>query len=160
MPPDTATPSANTSGTALPSNSVTAVPTAPTAMVSTHASTSAPREASINVATDPKFGSILVGNNGMTLYAYSSDPPDQSTCTGGCANVWPALMTQGSPVLGSGVDATKVGTATLTNGSKAVTYNHMVLYYYSKDSKAGDTLGQGVGSVWYVVSPAGQQVGK
>lgn len=124
-------------------------------------STSAPStsaEATINVVNDPKLGNILVGNNGMTLYAFLNDKPDVLTCTGNCAKNWPALTTQGNPVLGTGVDASMIGSVTLADGSKIVTYNHMPLYYFAKDTKAGDTNGQGVGSVWFVVSPDGKTV--
>ena len=30
------------------------------------------------------------------------------------------------------------------------------LYYYAKDTKAGDTTGQGVGGKWFVASPTGR----
>jgi len=114
----------------------------------------------INVASDPKLGKILVGNNGMTLYMYTKDAPNQSNCSGGCLKAWPALLTMGSPTLGDGVDKTLVGTASLPDGSKIVTYNKMPLYYWVKDTKAGDVTGQNVGGVWYVVSPDGKVIGK
>ena len=117
-------------------------------------------EAMINVASDPKLGKILVGNNGMTLYMYTKDAPNQSNCSGGCLKAWPALLTMGSPTLGDGVDKTLVGTASLPDGSKIVTYNKMPLYYWVKDTKAGDVTGQNVGGVWYVVSPDGPVIGK
>jgi len=34
-----------------------------------------------------------------------------------------------------------------------VTYNGIPLYYYSKDTKPGDTTGEGVGGIWHVVKP-------
>jgi predicted lipoprotein with Yx(FWY)xxD motif len=117
-------------------------------------------EATINVVNDPKLGKILVGANGMTLYMFTKDGPDQSNCTGKCLTQWPPLLTQGKPTLGNGVEASLVGTATLADGSMIVTYNKMPLYYWYKDTKAGDATGQGVGSVWFVVSPDGQPVGQ
>jgi predicted lipoprotein with Yx(FWY)xxD motif len=36
----------------------------------------------------------------------------------------------------------------------------MPLYYYFKDKTAGDTVGQDVNSVWYVVAPDGTVVKK
>lgn len=39
-----------------------------------------------------------------------------------------------------------------------VTYNGWPLYYFARDKQAGDTTGQGVGQVWYVVSPQGDQI--
>jgi predicted lipoprotein with Yx(FWY)xxD motif len=116
-------------------------------------------EATLNVATDPQLGQILVGKDGMTLYIFTKDTADQSNCNAACLANWPPLLTQGAPLLGAGVDSSKVGTATLADGSKIVTYNHMPLYYYAKDVKAGDVTGQGVGSVWFVISPDGKSVG-
>ena len=137
--------------------SASASPTATPAETGGSSST-ASNEATINEVSDPKLGNILVGNNGMTLYIYTKDGPDQSNCTGSCLAKWPPLLTQGNPVVGAGVDASLVGTATLPDGSMIVTYNKMPLYYWANDSKPGDTTGQGVGSVWYVVSPDGKPV--
>ena len=64
---------------------------------------------SINVATDPKLGKILVDGKGMTLYMYTKDAANKSNCAAGCLKAWPPLLTQGSPTLGDGVDATLVG---------------------------------------------------
>jgi predicted lipoprotein with Yx(FWY)xxD motif len=111
------------------------------------------------VVDDPKLGSILVGNNGMTVYAFTKDGPNQSNCTGQCIKNWPALTTAGSPKLGSGVDAMLVGSASLPDGTKIVTYNKMPLYFFYKDTKAGDVNGQGVGSVWFTIGPDGKLVG-
>ena len=121
--------------------------------------TSAPSvEAVINVVADPKLGNILVGDNGMTLYMFTKDGPDQSNCNAECLAKWPPLLTQGNPTLGEGVEASLVGSASLPDGSKIVTYNKMPLYYWVKDTKPGDTTGQGVGEVWYAVSPLGKVV--
>jgi predicted lipoprotein with Yx(FWY)xxD motif len=116
--------------------------------------------AMVNLATDPKLGKILVDSKGMTLYVFTKDGPDKPTCAGGCAKAWPAFTTQGSPAAGTGVDASLLGTAPLPDGTMIVTYNKMPLYYFAKDTKAGDTNGQGVGSVWFVVSPDGKMVGQ
>jgi predicted lipoprotein with Yx(FWY)xxD motif len=53
----------------------------------------------------------------------------------------------------------KFSTITRTDGTTQVTYNGWPLYYYAKDQQAGDTTGEGVGSVWYLVSPTGDKVG-
>jgi predicted lipoprotein with Yx(FWY)xxD motif len=116
-------------------------------------------EATINVTTDAKLGKILVGDNGMTLYIFTKDGPNQSNCGPDCLSSWPPLLTQGNPKLGEGVDASLVGSATLSDSSKIVTYNKMPLYYFVGDTKAGDVTGQGAGNVWYVLSPEGKAVG-
>jgi predicted lipoprotein with Yx(FWY)xxD motif len=115
-------------------------------------------EPTLSVASDPKLGQILVGDQGMTLYIFTKDEPGKSNCDAACLKKWPPLLIQGSPVLGAGVDASLIGTATLADGSKIVTYNQMPLYYFVNDAKPGDTTGQGVGEVWYVLSPAGAVV--
>jgi len=117
-------------------------------------------EATIMVATDAKLGQVLVDGKGMTLYAYTKDGPDQSNCTGGCLTYWPPLLTLGSPTVGAGVNGSLIGSALLADGTRIVTYNHMPLYYFAKDTKPGDVSGQGVASTWFVVSPAGQMMGK
>ena len=139
---------------AAPTTAALLPTTAPAATMPAAAS-----EATINVATDPTLGKILVDGKGMTLYMFTKDEPDKSNCAAGCLKAWPALLTMGSPTLGPGVDATLVGSATLADGTKIVTYNKMPLYYYAKDTKPGDTTGQGVGSVWYVVGPDGKPIG-
>ena len=116
-------------------------------------------EAVLNVATNPTLGDILVGENGLTLYMFTKDTADTTTCSPSCLDKWPALITQGQPVLGEGVDPAMVGTAPMADGSLIVTYNHMPLYYWWKDRNAGDTDGQGVSDVWYVVGPDGNPIG-
>jgi predicted lipoprotein with Yx(FWY)xxD motif len=113
----------------------------------------------INVAEDPNLGQILVDGEGMTLYMFTKDEPDKSNCSGKCLENWPPLLTRGNPVLGEGVDAAMIGTATLEDGSMIVTYNHMPLYYWIDDKAPGDATGQGNNDVWYVVAPDGNPVG-
>lgn len=148
-----------TSNSATP----TAAPTtAPSSSISgtTPSTTPAPvTEPSLAVTNNSTLGSILTANNGMTLYAYTLDKADTSNCTAFCQTVWQPLLTNGSPVLGAGVDASMVGTAKLSNGSMVVTYNHMPLYYFINDTAAGMTNGQGFDNVWFAVSPAGKMVG-
>ena len=41
---------------------------------------------------DSDLGSILVDSDGMTLYLFEADTDGSSTCYGGCATTWPALV--------------------------------------------------------------------
>lgn len=111
--------------------------------------------AMVNVGKSDTLGSFLTDDKGMTLYLYTKDTPNTSTCYDKCATAWPPLLTTGSPVAGTGVDASKFGTTTRTDGTTQATYNGWPLYYFAKDKQPGDTTGQNVGSVWFVVSPAG-----
>lgn len=136
-----------------------AAATAPAAATPT-AEMAAEEEAELSVATHPDLGEILVGNNGMTLYMFTRDEPNQSNCSGDCLVNWPPLLTQGNPDLGEGIDPELVGTAEMPDGSMIVTYNQMPLYYWINDSEPGDATGQGVGGVWYVVGPDGNPIGQ
>jgi len=44
-------------------------------------------------------GDALAGPNGMTLYVFKNDANGTSTCTGGCATMWPPLLGDGSQVV-------------------------------------------------------------
>jgi predicted lipoprotein with Yx(FWY)xxD motif len=109
--------------------------------------------ATVMVKNDPKLGDYLVDAKGMTLYLFTKDTPGVTNCSGGCLKAWPALVAAGDLVAGPGV-AGKLDVITRADdGSKQVTYNGYPLYYWAKDKAPGDTTGQGVGGVWFVVPP-------
>jgi predicted lipoprotein with Yx(FWY)xxD motif len=110
------------------------------------------------VATSP-LGPILVDAKGFTLYAFTKDTQGSaSTCSGGCSGTWPALLAKTAPVAGSGVDATKLSVIARADGTPQAAYNGWPLYYFAKDAKAGDTTGDKVGGVWFVVDATGTMV--
>ena len=117
---------------------------------------SAPRPvaAKISIATT-KAGNVLVGPNGMTLYMYTKDEPNKSNCYDKCAENWPPLLTGLKPIVGIGTDPALLGTTPRTDGKLQVTYKGLPLYYWVKDTNAGDITGQGVGKVWWVVDVSG-----
>jgi predicted lipoprotein with Yx(FWY)xxD motif len=109
---------------------------------------------------DSALGTILVDSKGNTLYVFMNDTSDVSTCTGDCAASWPALIAKGEVKAGGGgdVDESLLGTSARDDGKMQVTYNGHPLYYFSGDQAPGDTNGQGVGGIWFVVSPAGDPI--
>ena len=128
---------------------------APAATMAAAAGTiAASSSATLSVVKNDKLGSILVGPDGKTLYSYKKDTAGVSTCTDKCSANWPPLTVAAGvkPAAASGI-AGKVGTITRADGTLQVTYNDMPLYYFIKDAAAGDTNGQAVGTVWYVVAP-------
>ncbi|MDI2023141.1 COG4315 family predicted lipoprotein [Paenarthrobacter nicotinovorans] len=104
-------------------------------------------------------GQIVVDSKGMSLYFFTKDVKDSGTsaCTGACLQAWPVFTTTSDAPGVDGVTGT-VGTIATPDGKKQVTLNGMPLYYYAKDKAAGDVTGQGVGGVWYLVSPSGEMV--
>jgi predicted lipoprotein with Yx(FWY)xxD motif len=112
----------------------------------------------VKVGNTEALGEFLVDGWGMTLYLFTNDTPGVSNCYDQCAERWPPLLVEGEPVLGNNIDAALIGTTERTDGTTQLTYNGWPLYYWYEDMAPGDTLGQGVGDVWYVISPAGEMV--
>ena len=107
------------------------------------------------------LGKILVDSEGHTLYLFEKDTGTTSTCTGECASNWPPLLANSTPTLGSGANASLIGTSKRPDGTSQVTYNGHPLYRFENDKKAGDTNGEGVnafGAGWFAVSAAGDKV--
>lgn len=114
--------------------------------------------AAVDIGQDATLGSFLVDSKGMTLYIFTNDTANTSNCSGTCASNWPPLLTSGAPAAGTGVNASLLGTITRADGGAQVTYSGMPLYYFAADKAAGDTKGQGVKSVWYVIDATGKQI--
>jgi predicted lipoprotein with Yx(FWY)xxD motif len=120
----------------------------------------APAESQAAVATARSpLGQTLVDAEGRTLYAFTKDKGGKSSCYGDCEATWPALTVQGSPSAGDGVEASLLATTDRKDGSAQVTYKGMPLYHFSGDQQPGDTNGQGVGGVWFAVTPDGGLAG-
>ncbi len=128
----------------------------PTSTVST--SPSSTSAALVSVGQSPALGTYLTAENGMTLYKFTNDTPGSgvSTCTGQCAVLWPPYTIPSSSsiaeILVPGATGT-FDTITRSDGTIQLTYNGYPLYYYAKDAMPGDTNGQNVGGVWFVVNP-------
>jgi predicted lipoprotein with Yx(FWY)xxD motif len=112
--------------------------------------------ATVHVATT-RLGKVLVNSRGRTLYLFTKDSGTKSACSGACATAWPLLRASGKATAGSGAKASLVG----TTAHSQVTYNKHPLYTFTKDTKAGQTNGQGItafGGHWFAVSPTGKQI--
>jgi predicted lipoprotein with Yx(FWY)xxD motif len=104
------------------------------------------------------LGFVLADAQGNTLYMFANDGPDTPTCIDSCASTWPAFAAAGAQVVaGEGLDGSLFTIVDGGNGAQ-VSYNGHPLYYYSGDATPGDTNGQGVGGVWFVVGADGNAV--
>jgi predicted lipoprotein with Yx(FWY)xxD motif len=103
-------------------------------------------------------GDIVVDSEGMALYMFVPDQQEggEPTCYDDCAQTWPALEAEGEPVAGDGIDESLLGTVERTDGGTQVSYNDLPLYHYAGDEAAGDTNGQGISDVWWLLSPDGE----
>ncbi len=138
----------STGGGATPAASAQA----PTAAASPSAAAGA---VTVNLA-DAALGKILTDGDGKTLYVFTADTAGTSSCSGACANNWPALTSAAAPTLGTGLDAEDFTTIAGTN--QIAFYGHP-LYYFAKDTAPGQTNGQGIGGKWFVVGADGNTIG-
>jgi len=115
--------------------------------------------ATVQVADNGTYGKILTDGQGNTLYLFEQDQGTKSACATGCSSTWHALtVSGGQPSAGDGANTSLVGVAKQADGSMQVTYNGHLVYTYTGDSTAGDTNGEGISGVWFVVSPSGSAV--
>ena len=106
----------------------------------------------VKVVKNEALGSFLTDTKGMTLYYFKKDSANNSACAGDCVTRWPLYFRE-SVAAKDGLKNTDFGIITRDDGKKQSTYKGMPLYYFFKDLKPGDTTGQGVNNVWYVVAP-------
>jgi predicted lipoprotein with Yx(FWY)xxD motif len=147
--------------------------------------TSAPTgRATVSVATRSPFGRVLVIGSGAyagcSLYLLTSDQlravtsglapfacSDGPTVIGPACDttLWPALLTDGAPIAGSGVNRALLGTVTRTDvlpgeSVEQVTYAGLPLYRFFLDETPGQTDGSNLfdpvtspTGTWYLVQP-------
>ena len=139
-----------------PSETTTTQATTTTTQAPTTTASSEAAGGLVTVA-DSALGSILVDGDGNTLYLFTPDNQGESVCYDQCETAWPPLVDQIEA--GERVDASLLGTAPRTDGSDQVTYNGWPLYYFANDTAPGDTNGQAINDVWYVLAPEGDAIG-
>ena len=136
-------------GGSTSSSSDTSATTASTPAAATTAASGATAGiATVSVVHNSSLGSILVaGPKQRTVYLFAADKGPASTCSGACAEVWPPVITTGSPKAAGGANTADLGTITRSDGTKQVTYKGHPLYYYAGDgTNGGETSGQGISS--------------
>jgi len=113
----------------------------------------------VNVDNNAEFGDILVAEDGLTLYIFTPDEPGVSNCNGGCAVAWPPLTVAdgATPTLGMGTSG-ELTLITRDDGTEQVALNGAALYFFQGDSAPGDTNGQSLNDVWWVLTPDGTPI--
>ncbi|WP_405059057.1 hypothetical protein OG474_40915 [Kribbella sp. NBC_01505] len=109
------------------------------------------------------LGPTAVDANGFTLYLSvldGTDPPKSVCNTQTCLSAWvPVYVKSGQPLAGAGVDQAKLGTVIRKDKDVQATLGGWPLYRFSKDTKPGDVLGEGLKGTWHAISPEGKKVG-
>ena len=150
------------SGCGGSATTTTSTPAAPATSASTPAESPSPTasaSAAVLTVAESKAGQIVVADKGLSVYYFTKNTKDSGTsaCTGDCLVAWPPVTTTSATPTVEGVTGT-IGTIQTADGKMQVTINGMPIYYSAKDQGPGDINGQGVGGVWYLVSPSGEMI--
>jgi predicted lipoprotein with Yx(FWY)xxD motif len=110
-------------------------------------------------AVTSKLGFVLAEADEQVVYVYANDkqggPP---TCTGTCAATWIPVTVKNEPMVIEGEKLpAKLGTVTMADGGKQVTYDGYPLYTFKGAAKFAVT-GEGVGGVWHVIKLSASDV--
>lgn len=110
-------------------------------------------EANVKFSQVKGYGQVLVDAKGMTLYIFKNDKKDKSNCAADCLAKWPAFFVE-KAVPGKGLKAADFGTIKRDDGKSQTTYKGHPLYYFFQDKVEGDTKGNKVKDVWFIVTPS------
>jgi predicted lipoprotein with Yx(FWY)xxD motif len=81
------------------------------------------------------------GGAAVSAYSFSLDRATHSSCYALCMRLMIPVYTVGTPIAGTGVNASAIGTVTRPNGMLQVTYNGMPLYIYSQEQVLTNSSG-------------------
>ncbi|MFD2092708.1 COG4315 family predicted lipoprotein [Blastococcus deserti] len=121
--------------------------------------TSASAPDAVLATADSDLGEIVVDGQGRTVYVFDRDTAGagSSACTGACLDNWPPVTSEEAAPAVDGVTG-DVGTIERDDGTLQVTLDGWPLYLFAGDAEPGDTTGQGVQGVWWVVGPDGARI--
>jgi predicted lipoprotein with Yx(FWY)xxD motif len=106
-----------------------------------------------------EFGTMLFNEKKQAIYIWEVEETSSAECYGNCAELWPPVLTEGSPQAAGEVDSNLLGTTKRSDGSTQVTYNGHPLYYYAHEGP-GEVECHNVathGGLWWVIQPNGSR---
>ena len=107
---------------------------------SQHPSLPVTGEVTLNVVSG---GWVLASARGLTLYTFTQDSPNQSNCTGECADNWQPVIAPNNAVVTGNFSLVR-----RQDGTLQWAYEGKPLYTWKGDGKPGDMTGDGAGGVW------------
>lgn len=106
----------------------------------------------VKIANKEGVGNYLTDAEGKALYWFKKDSMGMSSCSGPCVEKWPIYYRE-TVAAAEGLSAADFATITREDGSMQTTFRGYPLYYWQGDAAPGDTKGQGVKDVWFVIDP-------
>jgi predicted lipoprotein with Yx(FWY)xxD motif len=132
---------------------------APASVGATPGASEAAEAYEVELAENAKYGKILTGEDGKTLYLFTPDSATTSACNTGCIESWPAFTLESDETVKGGDGVTGAFTTfKRQDGAMQVVYAGHPLYYFSGDTAAGDTNGEGLKDKWYLVGADGSAI--
>ncbi|GAA3731217.1 hypothetical protein [Salinactinospora qingdaonensis] len=109
----------------------------------------------------PEYGTILVDDQGYTLYRFEKDTPEPATsnCAGECAKNFPPVLNMAQFTY-DGVDPADFGAVARQEGLEQVTVNGWPVYRFSGDNAPGDVNGHDPDTSWFAMTPTGGKATK
>jgi predicted lipoprotein with Yx(FWY)xxD motif len=122
----------------------------PDAAGSTDAGSGGTAAATLTASSDA-LGTRLLDKDGKTLYFYVKDVASSgaSTCDATCQTTWKLADLGTTTTVGTGLTASDFTNIT-TTGSAQTVWKGRPLYYFTGDTAAGMTAGEGKGGIWFV----------
>ncbi len=105
------------------------------------------------------FGTMLFDDNNQAIYIWELEESKKAECYDDCAEAWPPVLTNGTPIASGEVNEKLLGTTERTDGTTQVTYNNHPLYYYAHE-KPGEVKCHNIsthGGLWWVIQPNGNR---
>jgi predicted lipoprotein with Yx(FWY)xxD motif len=90
---------------------------------------------------------MVTAKNGMTLYVFDKDEGGVSACYDDCAKKWPPYAAKANAKLTEGWTLVK-----RTDDTMQWAYDGKPVYFFKGDKAKGDAAGDGMGSVWHVIT--------
>ncbi len=97
---------------------------------------------------DTEIGRVLVAENGMTLYTFRKDEPNQANCNDACAVNWPPFQAPADAKVENGYSVVM-----RADGVHQWAKDGKPLYFWAQDKKTGDVSGNGVKGLWDAARP-------
>lgn len=110
-------------------------------------------KAVVTTAKVTGLGTVLAASH-RVLYEKANDPKGRSTCTGGCATIWPPLIVSSKTAHHLGHVA-GLGTIKRSNGKLQVAIHGHALYFNAGDHSLSQANGQGFANTWFTVHANG-----
>lgn len=102
-------------------------------------------------STSEVLEQFRVDKEGFSLYFFDADPVGEAACYGlngdGCITTWPPLLADNAAKASAPLSILE-----LANGQSQWAYKGKAMYFFSGDTEAGQTNGDGLGNSWHIAS--------